>query len=465
MVGPEYQRPAALGTNTMPATFDGAGTNSAVIWKAAEPSAQVARGAWWEIFKDPEMNRLVSVANQNNQSLAMAAARFEQARALFDISRADFFPHLNLGGSANRQRTSANQVQLGRPAGASYTYNNFSVPFDASWELDLWGRVRQQAKAARASLAAAADDLESVKLAVQAEVATDYFTGCALDAEYSLLGQTVEAYRRSLELTRNRRIGGVAESQLKTAESQLPKVDLQRKKVRHALATLCGLPATGFATQITTNEWGAIPDWPMLLPSELLERRPDVARAERRMAAANAAVGVAKAAFYPRIQFGGVAGLQSVDAGTWFDWPSRFWAVGPSLQLPIFTGGRNRAQWRNARAIYDETVAQYRQTVLTAFQEVEDQLAAQRLLATELAAETAALAAARHALEIAQNRYRAGLVTYLEVVTSQNAALAREQAVVNLRAERMAAAIALAKAMGGGWNNFTTLSINNYRKE
>jgi multidrug efflux system outer membrane protein len=458
-VGPKYQRPAALGTNEMPAAFEGAATNAALGWKPAAPAAHLPRGVWWEVFGDPELSRLESMATAGNQELAAALARFEQARALFSVARSDFFPHLNGGASYTRQRTSENQAQLGQPAGASYSYNTLSLPFDATWELDLWGRIRNQVKAARAGLTATADDLEAARLSVQAEVATDLFTFRAFNAEYALLEQTAEAYRRSLELTRNRRAGGIvsdldvslAETQLKSTEAQLPTVDLQRVNVLHALATLCGQPATGFRVLTSTNDSSPIPDIPSVLPSELLERRPDIAGAERRMAAANANIGVAQAAFYPTVQLGGMAGLQSVSASTWFDWPSRLWAVGPSLEWPLFTGGRLRAQLRGAQAAYAETVAQYRQTVLSAFQEVEDQLAAQRLLAAQLEAENAALAAARHTLEIALNRYKGGLITYLEVVTSQSAALALEQTVVNLRAQRLAASVALAKAMGGGW--------------
>lgn len=458
-VGPAYHPPAALGTNAVPVAFEGVLTNAALGWKPAAPAAHLPRGAWWEVFADTEIDRLEALAAANNQDLAVALARFNQARALFAVARSDYFPHFNASASYTRQRTSANQAQLGQPAGASYTYNTFNLPFDASWELDLWGRIRQQVKAARARLAAASDDLASAQLAIQAEVASDYITFRALNAEYALLQQTVEAYRRSLELTRNRRVGGIAsdfdvslaETQLKTTEAQLPNVDLQRTNLRHALATLCGQPATGFRLLTTTNDESVLPNVPVLLPSKLLERRPDIAAAERRMAAANADVGVAQTAFYPTVQLGALAGLQSVSASTWFNWPSRLWAVGPSLDWPIFTGGRLRAQLRGARAAYEETVGQYRQTVLAAFQEVEDQLAAQRLLAAQLEAQTAALVSARHTLEIALNRYKAGLITYLEVVTSQSAALATEQTVVNLRAERLAASVALAKAMGGGW--------------
>ena len=458
-VGPDYRRPAPLGPNPLPVAFAGTTTSNLGDWKPAEPAAQLPRGAWWTLLNDGELNGLEDLAAAENQELAIAAARFEQARALVNVARAGLFPQVNAAAAYTRQRSSQNQPQNGQPAGASYTYNLFSLPLEAGWEADLWGRVRRQVESARAGLAASADDLAAARLAVEAEIATDYCTLRALDAEYALLERTVSAYRRSLELTRNRRRGGLAsdldvsqaEVQLRTTEAQLPAVDLQRVKLRHALATLCGQPATGFALAVRTNELPAVPAVPLMLPSELFERRPDVAAAERRLAAANAEVGVAQTAFYPRLQIGGLAGFQSISASTWFDWPSRVWAVGPSLQLPLFTGGRNRAQLAAARAAYDATVAAYRLTVLNAFQEVEDQLAAQQLLAAQTDGERAALLATRRSLELAENRYRAGLVTYLEVAVAQSSALNHERTVVQLEAERLAAAVALIKALGGGW--------------
>jgi len=460
-IGPDYHLPAAIGTNRMPAAFAGAAalTNMG-NWKPAEPSAHLPRGVWWEIFGDSELNRLETAATEANQDLAVAFSRFEQARALVNVARADLFPQASATPSLTRQRTSVNMVDRGQASGVSHTYNTFTVPLDASWELDLWGRVRRQVEAARALLSAASDDLEAAKLAVQTEVATDYFVLRAMDAEYVLLQQTAEAYRRSLELTRNRRQGGIAsdldvaqaETQLTTTEAQLPAVDLQRAKLRHALGTLCGQVASGFEPAPAQGALTSSPAIPISLPSELLERRPDIAAAERRMAAANAEVGVAQTAFYPRLLFQGAAGFQSIDASTLFDWPSRFWAVGPSLELPLFTGGRNRAQLAAARSAYNSAVGSYRKTVLVAFQEIEDQLAAQRLLAAELDAENAALASARRTLEIANNRYKTGLVTYLEVATAQSAALAHERTVVELGDQRLSASVALIKALGGGWN-------------
>ncbi|HXR05425.1 MAG TPA: efflux transporter outer membrane subunit, partial [Verrucomicrobiae bacterium] len=306
---------------------------------------------------------------------------------------------------------------------------------------------------------ATADDLESARLDLATEVADDYFTLCALDNEHTLVANTIETYRRSLQLTENRRHGGIvsdldvaqAATQLHSAEAQLPVIELERTQLLHALATLCGRSPADFAVETNAAALAAVPAIPASLPAELLERRPDIAAAERRMAAANADVGVATAAFFPTVRLNGLAGFQSVDTSTWFDWPSRLWAVGPSIELPLFTGGFNRAQLAAARAAYNETVANYRQTVLSAFGEVEDTLAAQRLLAEEWNAENNALAAAHHALEIANNRYTDGLVTYLDVATAQTVALTHEQTVVQLEGSRLVTAINLIKALGGGW--------------
>jgi len=491
-IGPDYRRPQALKSQPMPTGFSGetdgvaatetntsddtdrgrerergrGGENTA--WKTARPAADRSRGRWWEEFHDEELNRLEDLAAKDNENLAAAVARFEQARALVKVARSSFYPQLSVNASATRQRTSANAPQSGVAAGQAYTFNTFTVPADVAWELDLWGRVRRQAEGARARFIASADDLESVRLAMQSEIASDYFVLRALEAERRILVDTTETYRRSLELTQNRRRGGIvtdldvseAETQLRSAEAQLPAIDLQRENLLHALTTLCGQVATGFEVVGRTNAEPAkvgtphiekLPSVPAGLPSELLERRPDIAAAERRMAAANADVGVATSAFYPRVVFNGLAGFQSVNAGAIFDWPSRVWAVGPSLELPLFTGGRNRAQLTIAKRAYDEAVANYRQSVLMAFQEVEDQLAAQHLLATQLEAESAAMASARRTLEIANNRYKAGLVTYLEVATAQSAALAQERAVVQLEGEQRVALIGLIKALGGTW--------------
>ncbi len=455
-VGPNYHQPAALKSEPVSGAFTvPAGTNNNTAeWKIAQPQAHLPRGAWWEIFNESELNRLQAIAATENQSLAAAIARLEEARADLGIARADFFPQFSVTPNLNRQRTSAHAPLQNGP----HTYTTYNLPANLSWEVDLFGRVRREVESARAGYVASADDLESVRLSLQAEVASDYFSLRELDEERRVVADTIETFRRSLELTQNRRKGGIvsdldvsqAETQLRSTEAELPALDLQRAQVLHALATLCGQSAIRFELAVGSLTNG-IPDVPASLPSELLERRPDIAAAERRMAAANAQVGVAVSAFYPRVFIGGFAGFQSIGGDTLFDWPSRVWSIGPSVTLPIFTGGRNRAELAQSKAVYNETIANYRQIVLSAFEEVEDQLAAQNLLATQLDAQSAALTASRRTLDIANNRYKAGVVTYLEVATAQSAELQNERLYVQLEGQRLTAQVGLVKAVGGGW--------------
>ncbi|MGC8722426.1 MAG: efflux transporter outer membrane subunit [Acidobacteriota bacterium] len=454
-VGPDYHRPEAVAR--MPERFEGAG----VTWRRTEPaSAAVPKGPWWEVFGDPELSRLESEAASANQDLRAAAARYAEARASADVARSGLFPRLAAGASATRQQDSRNRPlsTTGEAAGKGFTYDNYTVPFDASYEVDLWGRVRRQLQGARASEEASAADWQGVRLSVEAEVAADYFTLRSLLAEERALAASVEAYRKSLELTRNRREAGLssdldvaqAETLLNAAQAQQPALEEARLRFVHALAVLVGQSAPLFHP----NEEALAGDPPLIqpgLPSTLLERRPDVAAAERRMAAANAAIGVAEAAFFPVLKLGGAAGFQSIESGTLLSAPSRFWAVGPSLALPLFEGGQRRAGVRSARARYDETVALYRQTVLKAFAEVEDDLSAQRLLEEQYERERGAYFAARRQLELAQTRYRSGLVSYLQVTSAQSAAQAHEQALAVIRGQRFVSCVSLIKALGGSW--------------
>ncbi len=463
-VGPDYHRAEALPGQPVPPTFSDNNPTNPSVWKIAQPSAGSPRGKWWQLFEDAELNRLETLAQTNNQDLTAAAAQFEQARDLASAARSEYFPQITAGGTPGgditRQRNSVNQPIEGQSAGVSHTYDTFTAPIYLGWELDLWGRVRRLSQAASAQASASADDLESARLAVAAEVADDYFTLRTLDDEYTLVSNTIDAYQRSLDLTQNRRRGGIvsdldvaqAATQLHAAEAQLPDIKLRREETRHALAILCGQSPVDFQVADEVPSPMTVPEVPASLPSELLEHRPDIAAAERRMAAANANVGVAKAAFFPLIRLNGLAGFQSVDASSWFNWSSRMWSVGPSIELPLFTGGFNRANLKAAHAAYDTTVAGYRQTVLSAFGEVEDELAAQHLLADESTAENNAVTAAEHALEISNNRYRAGLVTYLDVATAQTEALSQERDAVELHGARLTAAVNLVKALGGGWS-------------
>lgn len=448
-VGTNYHRPEAT---TIPETYTGPSGE----WKIATPRAHLPKGNWWEIFGDPELNQLEAEAAAANQDLKAAAARFEQARAVADVARSGLFPRLGVSFLPVRQRDSENRPAGGKPG---QTYDNLTVPFDLSYELDLWGRVQRAVESTTAQREANADDVESARLAIQAEVAADYFTIRALDADKALLLSSIEVYRKSLALVRNRRAGGMvsdldvaqAEAVLKTAEAQLPDNALQRVKFEHALAVLTGKNASLFQVEERPIDLGPLivpPD----LPSELLERRPDIAAAERRMAAANANIGVATAAFFPTVKFNGLAGFQSADVGTLFDWPSHLWAVGPSISLPLFQGGQLTANLRQAKAVHAETVARYRQTVLTAFADVENNLAAEHLLASQYERVMEALDAALEQLEIANNRYSSGLVTYLEVATAQNTALSAERTSARLRGQQLVAAVALIKSLGGGWD-------------
>ena len=452
-VGPDYKRPEAT---TIPAAYAGA-TNG---WKLAEPQGQLPKGQWWEIFGDTELNELENQAATANQQLKIALARFDEARAQMDATRAGYFPDLSVSASYTRQRGSVNAPSraTGTAFGSSSTYNDFSVPLSLGYELDLWGRVRRSVESARAQAKASADDLQAVKLAIQAEVAVDFFKLRALDSQSAVLRSSIQVFSKSLELTRNRRAGGVvsdldvaqAETLLKTTQAQLPAVALQRSQFEHAIAVLVGQNASTFRIPERTLSSGA-PILPPDLPSELLERRPDISAAERRMAAANANIGVAKAAFFPTVRLNGLAGFESIDAGTLFNWPSRLWAVGPSITLPLFEGGRLRANLRFTQAAYEEMVANYRQTVLAAFADVEDNLAAQTLLAGQYETESEALTAARKQLEVANNRYRDGLTTYLDVATAENIVLNIESTTVQLRGQQLMAAVTLVKALGGGW--------------
>ncbi len=461
-VGPDYHRPPVTPEQPLAKTFTDDSTNQ-VVWKIAEPSANLPRGEWWQLFGDAELNRLEILAATNNQNLAAAAARLEESRDLVTAARSGFYPQLTAGGTPNgdfnRQRTSFNEPNQGQSAQATHTYDTFTAPLYLGWEMDLWGRVRRRSESAKARFFAAADDFESAELGVAAEVANDYFLLRSLRAEFDVITNTIVTYKRSLELTQNRRRGGVAsdldvalaETQLRSAEAQLPIIKLNLAQILHALAGLCGQPAMDFSVAAGGIQPMQIPVVPSILPAELLEHRPDIASAERRMAAANADIGVTKSAFFPAIKLNGLAGFQSVNASSWFDWPSRFWSVGPNVELPLFTGGLNRANLAIAKAAYNENVANYRQTVLNAFDEVEDALAAQQLLAEEWNAENAALAAARHALEISENRYKSGLVTYLDVATAQAVSLNHERTVVQLEGSRLAATVNLVKALGCGW--------------
>jgi NodT family efflux transporter outer membrane factor (OMF) lipoprotein len=412
----------------------------------AQPKDHLTRGAWWEIFNDPQLNVLEEQANILNQSVMVAEAQFRQARALVQAARASYFPTVTVGAS-------------------STAFSNYLLLADASLEPDLWGRVRRTVEASKASAQATAADLESILLLVQAELAQDYFQLRVLDGQKQLLDETVVAFQKSLELTKNRYTAGVAckgdvllaETQLKTTQAQAIDAGVLRAQLEHAIASLIGKPAFLFSIPVTPLAT-VVGAGPVGVPSELLERRPDIAGSERRVAAANAQIGVA--AYDPTITLSASGGFEGSSFSKWLTWPSRFWSVGPGISETVFDGGLRRAQTIAVRAAYDGTVASYRQTVLTGFQEVEDNLAALRILEEEAKTQDEAVKAARQSLAVAINQYKAGTVNYLTVIVAQAAKLNIEITVLGILNRRMAASVHLVKALGGGWEVSSLPSID-----
>ena len=455
-VGPRYSKPS---TPTPPGYKE-----VPTDWKAAEPNDQIARGKWWEIFQDPQLNALEEQINVSNQNLKAAEAQFRQARALVRFNRAAYYPTVTAGASAAREHLSQH-----RPLVSSSTQTNATdlvIPFDVSYEADVFGRVRHSVEAARSNAQASAADLESVSLSLHAELALDYFQMRTLDAEEQLLNSNVTSFEKALELTQNRYKGGVAsavdvaqaQTQLENTRTQAIDVLIQRAQNEHAIAALTGQPASTFS--VLPAAWNTPPPAiPPDLPSDLLERRPDIAAAERRIAAANAQVGVARAAYFPVFSLTGSGGFESTSIATLIQGPSGFLTAGASAVMTALDVGRRRALSEQARAAYDESEANYRQTVLTALQEVEDNLATLRILNDEAKAQEAAVAAAEHSLELSTNRYKGGVVSYLEVTTAQSTALADERAAVDILRRRMTASVSLIKALGGGWNSANLPSV------
>ncbi|HXA35456.1 MAG TPA: efflux transporter outer membrane subunit [Steroidobacteraceae bacterium] len=427
-------------------------------WKAAQPLDNENRGPWWTLFQDPQLDALEAKVGDANQDLKAAFARLQQARAATRIARSSLFPTLTAGASATRSRASVNSPTF--PPGAEPVGNNFNLEADLSYEFDVWGRVRNTVASAKASQQASAADLATLNLSIHAELAGDYFALRAEDAQQMLLDQTVADYTQSLQLTQNLYRGGgaaladvaQAEAQLETARTQAADVRLQRAQSEHAIAVLLGENPSTFQAGLNPLPMDLAP--PSIdpgLPSSLLERRPDVAAAERRVAAANAQIGVARAAYFPVFSLAAAAGFDSTSSSDWLRAPSRLWSVGPAGVLTVFDAGRHRALSAQAKAIYDEQVADYRGTVLAAYQEVEDNLAALRQLQQESTSEAAAVTATGKALQQAQYRYKAGLVTYLEVATTETAALQAQLSSLTIQLRRMNASVLLVKALGGGW--------------
>jgi NodT family efflux transporter outer membrane factor (OMF) lipoprotein len=453
-VGPKYQRPAAQAPaaykELTPADFsktDG--------WKVAQPQDNVLHGKWWTMFNDPQLNALEEQVNISNQNVQSATASYMAARALVKEARSQYFPTVSVGPGITASRQGA-AASLAVTPGTSVFY---SLPFDATWVPDLWGRVRNQVRANTSSAQASAADLENARLTAQAEVAVDYYELRGQDDLKQLLDSTVIAFQESLDLTKALYDTGIdsdeavaqAETQLETTQAQDTNLGILRSQFEHAIAMLVGQPASSFsipAEPLKSNP----PAIPFGVPSQLLERRPDIAANERLMEQANAQIGVAYAAYYPTLTLSASLGVESRSFTSWFTWPSRFFSAGPSLSETIYDGGLRRATVMQFRAQYDATVANYRQTVLTAFQQVEDNLASLRILSVEIQQEDTAVASAERNLKIATDRYKLGIDPYLNVITAQTTLLSNQQTDVNLRIQQMTASVQLIEALGGGWD-------------
>jgi NodT family efflux transporter outer membrane factor (OMF) lipoprotein len=448
MVGPDYSKPS------VPMT---AAYKEDQGWKLARPGDDIPRGKWWEIFGDPQLNALEEELTAANQNVKIAEARFRQARAMIGFFRAGLFPLVTAGAGASSLRDSPN-APFGSSRGKAST-GDFLLTGDISYEIDLWGRIRRSVTAAREEAQATAADLETAKLSLQAELAFDYFELRSADAQQRLLNDTVKAFEEALQLTIRRFEGGVApksdvaqaRTQLETTQVQATDIAVQRAQFEHAIATLIGKPPADFSLPPAPLDLQP-PDIPVAVPSELLERRPDIAAAERRVAEANEQIGIAKAAFFPTVTLNALFGFESSSIRNLAGWQSFLWAVGSSVAQTIFDAGRRRATSEAALASYDATVASYRQATLDAFQQVEDNLAALRILEQEAEQQKRAVVSALESLQLFTNRYKGGVDTYLQVVTAQTAALTNERNQVDILRRQMDASVLLVKALGGGWN-------------
>jgi NodT family efflux transporter outer membrane factor (OMF) lipoprotein len=449
-IGPKYVRP----TTPAPATD---AYKEAGDFQPAQPNDASPRGNWWGVFQDPKLNDLEKQIDVSNQNLKIAQSQYMQARAAVRYFRGSYYPVVGVNPAASRMGQSQNKGLYSSEEAVDY--NDFLLPVDISYEPDVWGQVRRTVESARAQAQASAADLATVNLSLHAELAMDYFQLRGLDAEEQLLNSTVEAFQNSVKLTQDRFNGGLAsevdvaqaQTQLETTRAQAIDIAVQRAAFEHAIAVLIGQSASSFT--ITFSPLLAPPPpMPPGLPSQLLERRPDIAAAERRVDAANAQIGVAKTAYYPSITLAASGGFESSTLTNLLSGPSGLWAFGASALETIFEGGRRHAITAQAQSAFDQSVAEYRQTVLTAFQEVEDNLAAQRILEQEAVTEDAAVAAAQRSLALSNNRYTGGVTSYLEVITAQSAALADERAAADILTRRAVASVLLIKALGGGWD-------------
>jgi NodT family efflux transporter outer membrane factor (OMF) lipoprotein len=458
MVGPKYVKPTApiapefKEQPPYPIKENG-------VWKPAHPSDQMLRGKWWEIFDDPQLNVLEEEVTVSNQDLKVAEARFRRARSMIRFNRSAEFPTISTSPSILNERDSANEPYF-PPSLADNGTGAFTLPFDLTYEVDLWGRVRRTVSASKEEAQASAADLQTANLSLHAELAVDYFELLSADRQKQLLDDIVRGYTDALNLTRNRfEVGTAPKSDVAQAQTQLDgaqgedtDITVMRAQYEHAIATLIGKPPAQFDIAPEPGTALKLPVVPVGLPANLLERRPDIAAGERRVAEANDQIGIARAAFFPLLVLGATGGFAGTSITNWFSWPSRMWAVGPQMSQTIFDAGQRRAFSEGATANYDSTVASYRQTTLTAFQEVEDNLAALRILEREAQQQREATASAEESLQLSTNRYEHGVDNYLQVITAQTVLLTNRRNDIDIDRRRMDASVLLVKAVGGGWD-------------
>ncbi len=448
-IGPKYVRP----TTQIPKAY-----KESADWKKAQPQDEIVRGAWWEIFNDPQLDALEAEVNISNQNIAQAEAQYAQAYALVQAAKSSFFP--TLGTTASYTRSHNSSGSSNGSSNSKYAVSNNLLSADVNWELDLWGKIRRTMEANSANAQASKADLENARLSAQAQLAEDYFQLCSLDAQKKLLDDTVAIYQKFLVLTKNRYTGGVsaksdvlqAQTQLEGTQAQEINIGVQRSQLEHAIALLIGKPASDFSI-LSLTQASAVPSIPTGLPSEILERRPDIAAAERTVAAANALIGVAESAYFPTLTLSASGSYENSNLARIFSSPNPLWSVGPALAETIFDAGLRQAQTAQAKAVYNADVAFYRQTVLTAFQQVEDNLAALRILEQEAQVQDEAVKDAQKAVELETNQYKAGTVSALDVINTQAIALADEKAAVTILGERMNACVLLIQYLGGGWTS------------
>jgi NodT family efflux transporter outer membrane factor (OMF) lipoprotein len=457
-VGPNYHRPdaptaPAFKESTVPPPNPQGGG-----WKQATPNDSALRANWWEIYQDPQLDKLEQQVAVSNQTLKAAYEQYMQARSAIQVARSQYFPTVSIAPGGSRERQSQNRPLY--VPGSKTTYNDFLLQGQVSWEPDLWGSIRRQVEAQRANAQASAADLANADLSLRSELATDYFELRGLDTQQRLLDTTVQQFQDYLSLTQVRFKGGVAtdsdvalaQTQLDQTRAQAIDVGVARAQYEHAIATLTGVPASSFTLPPAPLDL-QLPQVPVGVPSQLLERRPDVAAAERRTDAANAQIGVAIAAYYPNVSLTGAGGFESKNPGTLIQGPSSLWSLGGSAVELLFDAGRRHAVTEEARHAYEANAANYRQTVLQAFQEVEDNLSGLRILDSESVAQQHAVESARRSLSISTNRYKGGVTTYLEVITAQTTQLSNERTAADITTREFAASVQLIKALGGGWDN------------